>query len=177
MDAATGTLIRLPTGSPVMTDFETLGGKARPYALWPLRLGLGMIFIEAGWSKLTAFSGWEAAVESLGFPVPTVLAALVIVAELLGGIGIVLGVLARFSSAVLTVVLFAAIWTVKWSQGFSGAGWAYDMILMAGTVSIVLNGPGRPTVFTVLERMDLSIEHRLADRIPGLRVLGEGERA
>lgn len=138
---------------------------AAPYALYPLRIGLGLVFILAGWSKLMAFDAWQSAVASLGFPLATLLAALVVVGELLGGIGVVLGVLARFSAAVHAVIMVTALLAVRI---FGGApdGWRLDAALLAGSVTIVINGAGRPTVWSVLERADLAVEPRLRQLAP-----------
>lgn len=140
--------------------------RAGPYALYPLRLGLALVFIVAGWGKFTAFDAWRDAVASLGFPIPTVLAALVAVGELFGGIGVALGVLARFSAAVHAMIMTTALLVVR-IFGDAPGGWELDVALLAGALTVVVNGPGRPTLWTALERLDLSLEERIATRLRG----------
>ncbi|MDX1611955.1 MAG: DoxX family protein [Candidatus Thermoplasmatota archaeon] len=136
------------------------------FALLPLRLGLASVFIVYGWSKLTGMSGWEAMLDGWGIPAAAFFAPLVAIAEFFGGIGLLLGVLTRFSSAVLSVVIATAIVTVKFGSGFQG-GWAFDLALLAGLVTLVVNGPGRPTIFSAIDRPDLDPEARLTGRLRG----------
>lgn len=139
--------------------------QAAPYALYPLRLGVALVFIVAGWGKFTAFGAWADAIASLGFPIPTVLAALVAVGEFFGGIGVALGVLARFSAAVHATIMATALLVVR-IFGDDPSGWRLDVALLAGALTIVVNGAGRPTVWSVLERFDLSPERRVRDVLP-----------
>lgn len=131
--------------------------RARPFTLWPLRLGVGGIFILAGWSKFANFSGWEATVADLGFPFVTTLALLVAVAEFFGGIGVVLGILTRFSAGVHALIMGTALLVVR-IFGDSPGGWRLDLALLVGSLALVVNGPGRPTVFSVFERQVLDPE-------------------
>lgn len=124
--------------------------RARPFALYPLRIGLAAVFMANGWTKFAAFGPWADFLASVGVPFATPVAALVAVAELFGGVGLLLGILTRFTSAVLTVVLVAAIYLATWDQGFLG-GWEFDLALIAGLVTLLVNGPGRPTIWSTLE--------------------------
>lgn len=130
---------------------------ARPFALWPLRLGVGGIFILAGWSKFTNFAAWEATVADLGFPFVTTFALLVAVAEFFGGIGLVLGILTRFSASTHAIIMVTALLLVR-IFGDSPGGWRLDLALLVGSLALVVNGPGRPTVFSVFERPVLDPE-------------------
>lgn len=148
-----------------MPDAGDLAEPARPYALYPLRIGLAFVFVVYGWDKVTDLPGTEAMFEGWGIPFAGVAAVLVATAELFGGLGILLGVLSRFSAAVLSVVMLTAILVVKVPGPLQG-GYAIDVALLAGTLTVLVNGPGRPTLWSVLERMDLSVEARLRKRLP-----------
>lgn len=152
-----------PVASGTMPDADEIRERAGPYALYPIRFGLALVFVLAGWSKLTAFGAWQDAVASLGFPFPTVTAALVLVAELFGGFGLALGVLARFSAAVHAVIMAVALLVVRVFGG-SPDGWRLDAVLLAGALAIVINGPGRPTLWSALERVDAGLEARIRER-------------
>lgn len=133
---------------------------SQSYALYPLRLGLALVFIVYGWNKLTDLSGTQAMFDGWGIPLPGVAALLVGIAEFFGGFAILTGVLTRFSSTVLSVVMATAIFVVKFDLGFVG-GWAFDIALLAGLVTLVVNGAGRPTLFTILGREELDPEQRV----------------
>lgn len=148
-----------------MSDADGLAESARPYALYPLRLGLALVFIVYGWNKFQDLSGVEAMFDGWGIPFAGVTVVLVAIAELFGGIGLLLGVLSRFSAAVLSIVMLTAIFTVKVPGPLQG-GYAIDVALLAGTLTILVNGPGRPTIFTALERADLSVEAWVRERLP-----------
>ncbi len=105
-----------------------------------IRLGLGIVFIAHGWSK------WQSLVETnlffsnLALPVWTVY--LVIFFELIGGLAVVFGWLARFFSFGLVIIMIVAIAKVKLTSGFIG-GYEFDFVLMLMALSIVLAGSGR----------------------------------
>lgn len=148
-----------------MPDAEEPKGRAGRYALYPLRIGLALVFVVYGWNKFTDLSGTEAMFDGWGIPFAGVTVVLVAVAELLGGIGILLGVLPRFSAAVLSVVMLTAMFTVRVPGPLQG-GYALEVALLAGTLTILVNGPGRPTLWSVVERADLSVEAWFRDRLP-----------
>lgn len=138
--------------------------RAEPFALYPLRLGLAIVFVGYGWNKFADLAGTEAMFEQWGIPLPSIAVLLVAVAEVFGGLGLLLGVLPRFSSAVLSVVMLTAMFTVKIPGPLKG-GYALDLALLAGTVTILINGVGRPTIWSVLERFDLAPERRVRDAL------------
>lgn len=133
-----------------------------PYALYPLRLGLALVFIVYGWNKFQNLSGTEAMFDGWGIPFAGVAVVLVAIAEFFGGIGILLGVLPRFSSAVLSLVMVTAMVTVK-LPGPIQAGAALEIGLLAGTLTVVVNGAGRPTVWSVFEELGVPLEQRVRD--------------
>ncbi|WP_296402612.1 DoxX family protein [Psychrobacter sp.] len=87
-----------------------------------IRLYLAPIFISAGWTKLMSFEDivqWFGNSEwGLGFMMPTLMAVLVILAELVGGIMLLLGIGTRFVSLSLIITMLVAMVTVHWSNGW-----------------------------------------------------------
>lgn len=84
-----------------------------------LRLYLAPVMIQAGWNKWQHFDStisWFG--DSLGMPVPGLMAALAVTAELLGGILILLGLLTRVSAIPLAVTMAVAAITVHWENGW-----------------------------------------------------------
>ena len=72
------------------------------------RLLMAQLFILSGWQKLTGFSGTEAYFSSLGIPLVSVVAPLVILVELGGGLALLLGFKARWVAAVMAAFTVGA---------------------------------------------------------------------
>lgn len=64
--------------------------------------------------------------------------------------------------------MLTAIVQVRLGTGFVG-GWAFEAAVLAGCLTVVVNGPGRPTVFSVLDVEHLDPEAWLWDRFHGHR--------
>ena len=89
------------------------------YAALVLRLSSGVLFLAHGLLKVNVFTiaGTVAFFESLGLP--ALLAYLTIIAEIGGGIALILGVATRLVSAALIPVLLGATWV------HMGNGWVF----------------------------------------------------
>lgn len=72
------------------------------------RILLSIMFILAGFGKLTAIGGTAAWFGSLGLPAPTIVAVVVGLVELLGGLAILVGFQTRIVALVLAVFTLAA---------------------------------------------------------------------
>ncbi len=84
-----------------------------------LRLYLAPIMIQAGWNKYSHFSDTVAWFEhSLGMPLPGLMAALAVGAELIGGVFILFGFLTRLTSIPLMVTMLVAAITVHAENGW-----------------------------------------------------------
>lgn len=83
-----------------------------------LRLFLAPIFILAGLNKLgnvEAVAWWF---DSIGFPAPTLMVYLAGLTELVGGIGLLLGLAVRWLSVPLMVTMIMAAASVHWDSGW-----------------------------------------------------------
>lgn len=116
------------------------------FSLLVLRIVVGVIFMAHGAQKLFgAFDGPGLAqtVENLGpigYPVT--------IGEFFGGFGLIVGLLTRFSSASLIVIMIGAIVQVHGKNGFflSDGGFEYNYALIGLLVPIMVCGPGRYAV-------------------------------
>jgi len=72
------------------------------------RIFLSVMFILAGFSKLTAIAGTAGWFESLGIPAPTLAAVATGVIELVGGLAILVGFKTRIAALVLAIFTVAA---------------------------------------------------------------------
>lgn len=90
--------------------------------LLALRIYLAPIFIIAGLAKLNSFNDtaqWLGNSEwGLGLPFPTLMTALVILAELVGGFALLFGLLTRFFSILLIITMAVAGFAVHLKNGW-----------------------------------------------------------
>lgn len=122
----------------------------RAAALAPLvlRLGVGLVFLVHGYSKLTnGPSGFAKTLTGLGVPAPEVFAWLVTVAELVGGALLLLGLLTRLATIPLILTMIGSIVLVKVDAGIiaamgAGAGAELDIALLVGLLALLVLGPG-----------------------------------
>jgi putative oxidoreductase len=118
-----------------------------------LRLGVGLVFAWHGWQKFVNgpenFAGF---LDSLGVPAPEIVAWLQTLAEGVGGLMLMVGLLTRLTTLPLIVIMIGAIVLVKDDVGFiapQGAplpGAEFDLTLLVGLVALLLLGPGRTSV-------------------------------
>ncbi|EMT50107.1 hypothetical protein I532_24186 [Brevibacillus borstelensis AK1] len=114
------------------------------WGLLLLRVVAGIAFVMHGMSKfqmgLDQVAGWFG---SMG--IPGFFAYVVAFLELLGGIGLILGIGTRILAALLAVVMAVATIKVKIAMGFlggeSGPGYELDLLLFFILLLFVLSGP------------------------------------
>lgn len=88
------------------------------------RLLLALMFITAGFGKLTNIAGTAGYIASGGLPLATLLAVVVGLLELVGGIAIAIGYQTRWAAlalglfTLLASLLFHAFWAVPADQAF-----------------------------------------------------------
>lgn len=88
------------------------------------RVLLALIFVTAGFSKLSGIQGTAGYIASVGLPAPTLLAVGAGLLELLAGIALVVGFQARWAALALGVftvaasLLFHAYWSMPAEQQF-----------------------------------------------------------
>lgn len=105
-----------------------------------LRLAVGVIFIVHGADKFNP--GFGGFLPSLGIPVEMQIP--IALAETVPGILLVVGVLSRLASSLLSIVMLGAIFHVKHASNLTGqGGYEIDLILLASNLVIIAAGPGR----------------------------------
>jgi len=129
-------------------------------ALLLLRIGVGIVFIVAGWGKIIGlfgylFSGDEwgfiATVDGIGFPLPAFFAAIVAITEFIGGLMVLFGVYARIPNLLLAFIMLVALFTTK-MDGFdiSHAGTRVDILMLLITLSLAIMGSGKYSVDSMI---------------------------
>lgn len=126
----------------------TCGDKWRDVAPFLIRVVVGLVFAMHGYQKLQGgIDGFAGFLGGLGFPAAGLLAVLVVVAELGGGILLILGAFTHWTAKVLVVVSVVALVAVHLPNGFFlPGGYEYILVLLAASASLVLSGPGRWSV-------------------------------
>lgn len=119
---------------------------------WGIRAALGAIFIVHSLKKFDP-SWQEWLVNSAGLPAEMQIP--IALAELIGGILLVAGVLTRITGVVFSVILLGAIFHIRWENGFfvSQGGWEWDLIMLAATLLIIAAGPGRMSIARIVKRI------------------------
>lgn len=109
------------------------------------RILIAILFIPAGWGKISGFAGTAGYIASKGLPLPEVGAAVAIAVELIGGILLVLGFKTRWAAAALilfmipTTYFFHAFWA---DPAQANAFWK-NVAITGGLLYIWAFGPGR----------------------------------
>ncbi len=123
----------------------TCAGKWGEAAPLILRVVTGLIFAMHGWQKLMVMGvpGVTGFLTMLHFPLPGVLAVLLIAGELLGGILLILGLWTHWAAKVLAFIALVALVTVHLAQGFFLPGYEFILLILAASVSVMITGPGK----------------------------------
>lgn len=116
-------------------------------ALTVLRVILGFIFAAHGWQKINEYTlaGTQAAFAQMGVPAAQLVAPAVAILELVGGVALIAGILARVFAALLAVDMLGALFLVHAPAGLFADKGGYELVLiLAGcAVALALTGAGR----------------------------------
>lgn len=116
-------------------------------ALTLLRVIVGFIFAAHGLQKFNEFTiaGTQAAFTQMGVPAAQLVAPVVATLEMVGGIALIAGVLARVFAALLAVDMLGALFLVHASAGVFAdkGGFEFVLALAAASLAIALIGAGR----------------------------------
>jgi putative oxidoreductase len=106
------------------------------------RMFISLIFIVAGYGKITAYSGTVGYMESMG--IPRILLPLVILTELGGGLAILLGFQTRLVAFLMAgfCVLSALIFHFDLSDQMQSVMFMKNIAIAGGFLFLVANGPG-----------------------------------
>src|SRR3989338_3994514 len=118
----------------------------RQWSLTLLRLVLGCIFTYHGYLKLFVPGGFKGTVgffTAIGIPLPLYSALLVSVVEFAGGLFLIAGFLAKWTSIVLVINMLVALFKVHFKNGFLivNGGFEFAAALVFSLLVILLNGP------------------------------------
>ena len=113
---------------------------------------LALIFIFAGFHKITGFEGTAGYMASQGLPMPQVLLVATIVIELIGGLMILIGWHAKLAAAAIflflipATLIFHAFWNVNPADAMALQNqmnqFMKNLAIMGGMLYIVAHGAG-----------------------------------
>ncbi|HEX7737632.1 MAG TPA: DoxX family protein [Ktedonobacteraceae bacterium] len=106
-----------------------------------LRIVVGIVFIVHGYMKITNLAQTTGFFIRASVPLPNVVAPVVALLEIIGGLALLLGLYSRTFSLLLIIDMLFAISLAKNKTGFVG-GWEFELTLIAILLAIVLAGPG-----------------------------------
>ncbi len=124
-----------------------------------LRLILGIVFFAHGAQKMLGWFGGYGFHGTMGFftgalHIPAPFAVLAILAEFLGGLGLIVGLLTRVAAFGIGVNMLVAIFAVHAANGFfinwsgtqKGEGFEYHLLVLAMVAYLMIRGAGALSV-------------------------------
>jgi len=124
-----------------------------------IRITLGLVMLPHGAQKLLGWFGGYGWTGTMGFfteqmGVPALVAALVIIGEFFGAIGLITGFLGRISAFGIFATMLGAIVMVhgkvgffmNWSGTLQGEGYEFHLLAAAMALAIMIKGSGAYSV-------------------------------
>jgi putative oxidoreductase len=135
-----------------------------------LRLVLGVVFFPHGMQKLLGWFGGYGFEGTMGFftgklGIPSIFAFLAILAEGLGSLGLITGLLTRAAAFGITVTMAVAAYMMHVRNGFfmnwfgnqKGEGFEYHLLVIAIGIALMITGGGRWSVDkAIAKQMELN---------------------
>jgi putative oxidoreductase len=145
--------------------YQSGSNLAAPWGIALLRVVTGIIFLMHGQQKLFEFGigGVTGMMTGLGVPAPGLMAIVVTLVELVGGIALILGAFTRIAAILVAIDVLVAFFLVHLPNGFFATSGGVELVLILATVGVTLalTGPGA----LALDSM-LPVEQRLRSATP-----------
>jgi putative oxidoreductase len=133
-----------------------------------VRLALGIVMFPHGAQKLLGWFGGNGFSGTMQFftsqmGLPSVVVALIIIAEFFGALGLIFGFLGRLAALGILAVMLGAIFMVHLPNGFfmnwygsqQGEGYEYHLLAIGMALAILIKGSG-----------SLSVDRAMSDKNP-----------
>ncbi len=119
------------------------------WALLPVRLTIGLMFMAHGSGKLFGWfgggglKGVAQMTQSLGMNPPMLWAILLAGSEFFGGAFLFIGLLTRWATIPLIITMLVALFRVHLSKGFFlPGGFEYVWVILGGLFAVLIGGAG-----------------------------------
>ncbi len=125
--------------------------KLHDLAHWGIRAAIGVTFIVHSIKKFDpSWQGWL-----IDMGLPPELQIPIALAELLGGIFLLVGILNRITASILAVITLGAIFMIRGIEEFfiSNGGWEWDLMILAGELLIIVAGPGKISIAHLVKKI------------------------
>ncbi len=134
----------------MLAEAKFLENKLHDITHFGIRAAIGVIFIVQGSGKFNP--GFAGMLTNMG--VPAEMQIPIALAETIGGTLLIVGVLSRISSSILSIIMLGAIFHVKGASNLTGeGGFALDLMLLAGCLAIIVAGPGRVSISHIAKKI------------------------
>jgi len=133
-----------------MTESSIHQTKLNDITNWGIRAAIGVVFIVQGSGKFNP--GFANMLGNMGIPVEMQIP--IALAEVVGGILLIVGVLSRISASLLAIIMLGAIFVVKGASNLTGnGGYAIDLLILAGVLMVITAGPGRISIAHIVKKL------------------------
>lgn len=129
-----------------------MSNKLENIALLAARILMPILFISAGWGKVTGYAGTQQYMEAMG--VPGALLPLTILLELGGGLAVLFGLLTR-TTALFTAgftILTAFLFHSNFADGVNQLMFMKNLTIPGGYLVLAVAGPGAFSIDRLLNK-------------------------
>ena len=134
----------------MLAEAKFLENKLHDITHFGIRAAIGVIFIVQGSGKFNP--GFADFLTNIGLPVEMQIP--MALAETIGGILLIVGVLSRISSSILSIIMLGAIFHVKGASNLTGeGGFALDLMILAGCLIVIVAGPGKVSISHIAKKI------------------------
>lgn len=112
------------------------------------RVFLAILFILAGWGKLTGLEGTAQYFGAIGLPMPSVTAVLVGLVEFVGGLAILIGFQTRIAAVVVALFTIGAtlVAHMDFAEGMNALMAQKNLAIAGGLLLLTVTGAGAYSV-------------------------------
>lgn len=135
-----------------MLTFNT--DKYKDLAPLLLRIGVGLIFIVAGWGKLNGIEGTADFFGNIGIPLPAIMAWVVAIVEFVGGIMVLVGYRIQLPALLLAFTMLVAIITTKLGGDEVFRAMRLDLMLLLASLALTFMNSGSYSVDAVMGKKE-----------------------
>lgn len=136
----------------MITNSKFRESKLHDITHWGIRTAIGVIFIFHSIKKFDP--SWQNWLVTNGLPAELQLP--IALAEFLGGIFLITGILTRITGSIFSIILIGAIFHIKGLDKFAGGqftGWEFDLVMLAACSMIIVTGPGRASISNLIRHI------------------------
>ncbi|MDM7850276.1 DoxX family protein [Pseudochrobactrum kiredjianiae] len=112
------------------------------------RVFLSILFILAGWGKLTGLEGTAQYFGAIGLPMPSVTAVLVGLVEFVGGLAILIGFQTRIAAVIVALFTIGAtlVAHMDFAEGMNAMMAQKNLAIAGGLLLLAITGAGAYSV-------------------------------